>query len=268
MSKPEIEIKPLGSYFEIDNEGYLINPTSKEKIKEKWKPAILDLIEVYKTACGDFLVSIYIRGSVAKGESVEGVSDLDSFAYVDLTKITDIEVALKKFKEINYQVKSSKEKLENKYPFITHIEAEVIPLGRASKKNTIMIQSLCVYGKELHSPKLKIGKDLYNHRVGFENTFESFERFMKEQNSKDEIKKECSRLMKRLLRVGLEITMEKTNKYSRDLYKCYENFSQIYPEKEPEMREVLFLALNPTSDIKKIDEVLNSIGKFLEKKCN
>ena len=30
-----VEIEPRGSYFEVDEEGYLINPASEEKIQEK-----------------------------------------------------------------------------------------------------------------------------------------------------------------------------------------------------------------------------------------
>jgi len=43
-----IEIKPMGSYFEVDEEGYLINPASLNKVQEKWKPVLDDVVEVYK----------------------------------------------------------------------------------------------------------------------------------------------------------------------------------------------------------------------------
>ncbi|MEZ4103650.1 MAG: hypothetical protein R3B55_03850 [Candidatus Paceibacterota bacterium] len=43
-----------------------------------------DVVEVYKKHFGDKLINVYVRGSVVKGQAVEGVSDLNSFAYVDL----------------------------------------------------------------------------------------------------------------------------------------------------------------------------------------
>ena len=84
--KDIIEIKPTGSYFGIDKEGYLINPASEDKLQEQWKPAIDDLVEAYKENHGEHLESIYVRGSVAKGKAIDYVSDIDVFAYVNLPK--------------------------------------------------------------------------------------------------------------------------------------------------------------------------------------
>jgi len=69
--------------------------------------------------------------------------------------------------------------------------------------------------------------------------------------------------MKGLLRVGFELTMERSQKYTRDLYRCYETFAEYYPEKEPEMREVLDLALNPTADKEKMKQIMENFGAWL-----
>ena len=69
--------------------------------------------------------------------------------------------------------------------------------------------------------------------------------------------------MKGILRTSLEILIEKSGKYSRDLYPCYELFSEFYPDKESQMREVLYLALNPTDDVKKIEDIIDGIGMWL-----
>jgi hypothetical protein len=72
-----IEIQPKGSYFETDEEGFLISPASIEKIQEEWKPVIDDVVKAYQEAYGDKLRAVYVRGSVAKGEAIENVSDLN-----------------------------------------------------------------------------------------------------------------------------------------------------------------------------------------------
>ena len=76
-----IEIRKTGSYFDTDSEGYLINPASMTKIQEEWKPIVNDVVKTYKEQFGDDLISVYLRGSVSKGEAVAGISDIDSFAY-------------------------------------------------------------------------------------------------------------------------------------------------------------------------------------------
>lgn len=71
-----INIQPTGSYFEVDRKGYLVNPASKDKLQDEWKPAIDDVVEAYKENFGENLKSVYIRGSVAKGKAIEYVSDI------------------------------------------------------------------------------------------------------------------------------------------------------------------------------------------------
>lgn len=43
-TKNKIEVQPKGSYFQTDVDGFLINPTSMEKVQEKWKPIIDDVV--------------------------------------------------------------------------------------------------------------------------------------------------------------------------------------------------------------------------------
>ena len=81
-----IEIKPIGSYFEVDKDGYIVNPAAIDKIQQKWKPVIDAVSTSYQKIFGDKLKNVYIRGSVAKGQAVDNVSDIDTFAYVDLEK--------------------------------------------------------------------------------------------------------------------------------------------------------------------------------------
>ena len=248
----KIKIKPTGSYFEVDEDGYLINPASLDKVQEKWKPVLDDVVEVYKKHFGDKLINVYVRGSVPKGQAVEGVSDLDSFAYVDLK---DEEI------ENGWQSESRKE-LKEKYPFVEDFEihAESLP----ENPGFIISQSLCLYGKEIEVEKRRPGNDMILH-IANDERYENAEKWFREVDlsSEEKIKNKCVWLMKNVLRSGFEITMERSKRYTRDLYLCYKDFSEYYPDKEPLMREVLDLALNPVSDIEKILEVKNKIAPFL-----
>ena len=254
-SLSKIEIKPTGSYFEIDKEGYVINPASLEKIQDEWKPLIEDIINVYKKVYGEHLKQVYIRGSVAKGEAVKGLSDIDTFAYVDQSS--------EHLKEYNIDREILKN-LKQKYNFVEDIEMGASPLADIPDDYIILNQSVCVYGEPIEIPKLKPGKEMAIHAYGFHNRFLWFEKFLKKEGeTDDEIKKDCVWLMKGLLRVGFELTMDREQKYTRDLYRCYETFSKYYPEKGSEMLEVLDLALNPTSDKNEIKKVMDNLGQWL-----
>ena len=79
-------------------------------------------ISFYKSELGEKLHSVYIRGSIAKGEGIDYVSDLDSFAVIqgeagDEPKSLDIF-----HKEIS-----------EKYPFCTHVEISLIKIEDIKK---------------------------------------------------------------------------------------------------------------------------------------
>lgn len=249
----EILIEPKGSYFETDTEGFLINPTTPEKIQEKWKPAIDSLIEAYKNQYSEKLKNVYIRGSVAKGEAIENVSDLDSFAYVEIEK-----------EKINYDWVDTVEKdLKEKYPFVEGFEISLSPIGSEKQDSIILNQSLCVYGTPVEIPKQKPGKDLAIHAPAIQNRLTKSLRFLEKEDNPENIKNHCVWAMKGLLRIGFEITMERSKKYTRDLYRCYETFSEYYPEKESEMKKILYLALNPTENKEELREIFENFGKWL-----
>ncbi len=249
----KIEIEPIGSYFDVDEDGYIINPTSQEKIQPQWRPVIDAVSEAYQKFFGNKLQNIYIRGSVAKGQAVEHISDIDSFAYVNMKQY-----------EIDYTWSEEAEKdIVEKYPFVQGVEFSVSPTGSAQNNYIILNQSLCVYGEPISIPRLKVGKGLAIHAPIFQKRLESFQRFFEQEKTEEEVKSHCVWQMKGLLRTGAEIVLEQSQKYTRDLYKCYEVFSEYYPEKEPEMREVLDLVLNPTSDKNKIKEIMDTLGMWL-----
>jgi hypothetical protein len=57
--------------------------------------------------------------------------------------------------------------------------------------------------------------------------------------------------------------MERDQTYTQDLYPSYEIFSEYYPEKQEEMRQVLELAVNFADDREKILEMIDGIGQWV-----
>jgi hypothetical protein len=256
-----MNIRKIESYLEIDKDGYIINPTSSKKFQEKWIPVIEEVKEEYLKHFGDNLVSVYIRGSVAKGEAIENISDVDSFALVSL-KDENIDIAWAK--EFNASVK-------NRYPYTAGVEIAAIPIDELSdrKADQIMIktQSVCVYGKDLAKEidPFKPGKDTAQHVRGIEREIDRTKKWLQDNHTNEDIRQRCTWLMKRILRSGFELVMERSQKYTRDLYPSYEEFAKYYPDKKEEMYEVLELAVNPTSNINKINKVLNGVGMWIVK---
>lgn len=255
----ENPIREVGRFFDVDSDGYLINPASKEKIQEEWQPVVNDIIDAYKTEYGDALHSVYIRGSVSKGEAVFGISDVDTFAYVTSKK-----------EEIKTDWMDSFEKeMVIKYPFAQGVELRVDPIEDAYNDRILILQSACIYGTDLNTeiPKIKVGKETLGHVYSFSKNLAWFDKWMIKSQEPEKIKKSCTWLMKRFLRTGFELTMEHAGLYTRDLYPGYKVFAEYYPEKEAEMKEVLYLALNPTDDLGIIKRIRDNLGVWLEEQA-
>lgn len=238
MQKNNIEIEPKGSYFEIDKDGFLINPASLDKIQEKWKPVVSEIINAYKDHLGDHLKSVYLRGSVAKGQAVEYISDVDTFCFVDVP-VEEIDTLWEK---------SVRNEIEKKFEFIEGVEFGFRTFANAYSKGILLNQAVCVYGESVATPKMKPDKQMMLHLPYLDERLGLVNAKIETANSEEKIKSVCIWFMKDMLRSGFELTMERSNRYTRDLYPCYKGFSEYYPDREAQMREILHFALNPTVD--------------------
>jgi hypothetical protein len=211
-------------------------------------------IAAYQKQYGEKLRHVVLRGSVAKGQAIERISDVDTFAYVDLSK-----------EEIsNEWTNAAEAELVARFPFASQIEIGVYPMSDIAKDVVMLNQAVVVWGDTIAVPKLKIGRDLALHAPRIHKRLSFMRKFLAEPQPESEIRNSCTWLAKGILRAGLELSMERAGRYSRDLYRCYETFAQVYPQKEAEMREALRLALNPTADIETLRGLVEGIGAWIE----
>src|SRR3989344_1347016 len=249
------EIKRVGGYLEIDKDGFIIKQASTERIPEKWKPVIEETVAAYKQHFGDDLVSVYVRGSVVKGEAIDGISDLDTIAIVSTSE--NISTA--------WGDKFSDEST-NKYPFIEKVEIlagtkeQAIDPKRAVRI-MLKIQAVCVYGKDVSAeiPPLKPNRESCQHFTSLQSEMQDTINFFENAwgTSESENEKKCAWIIKRILRTGFELVMECEQKYTRDLYPCYESFTSYYPDKKDSMYRTLEFAINPTGQKEKVLPILN-----------
>lgn len=250
------EIKNIGSYVQLDSEGFIINPSSKEKIQPEWTPVVDAVVAAYKEHGGANLASVYIRGSVAKGTAISFVSDIDTFAYAN-TSSSEIDTSW---------LDAAEKSIIKEFPFVTGVELSVDPIVEYQNDAIMLAQAVCVYGKDvaLALPKLRPGKDLVAHAYKLMQSFEWLRnRIQVIKGNTEEEKKASIWLGKLLLRSGFEITMNRSHCYTRDLYLCYEMFSKYYPEKEAEMRAALSMAINPTADVPMLEHTMDEFGVWL-----
>ncbi|MAZ49427.1 MAG: hypothetical protein CME65_12780 [Halobacteriovoraceae bacterium] len=81
----------------------------------------------------------------------------------------------------------------------------------------------------------------------------------------EELKANCMWIMRRLLRGSFDLVIERENRFTRDLYCCYESVSHYYPEREAKLRSVLVYALNPSEDYKEWKELVEDTCNWIVK---
>lgn len=258
-----IEVKKIGSVLPVDQNGHVVSKSSKDKIVHPWLEPVDMLKEAYIKNYGDKLHSVYIRGSIAKGAAIEGLSDIDSMAVIYESEHNFTKEWVNDFND----------KLKRLYPSVNGVEVVLIPyenlVDLSNKEYTwkrfaIKTQAACVYGEDLQDtlPDFRLGPDCIAHAYNLEKEINILLRQL-EELSPQSIRVKCSWIMKRVLRTGYEMVMQRERGYTRDLYSCYEGFARHYPEKSNDMWRALELALNPTPDKEELGAYLKSFGVWL-----
>jgi hypothetical protein len=254
-----IEIINTGGYISTDKNGFLLPRVDRDSIHKKWRPAVDDFLVFIQDFCKESVHSIYLRGSVAAGCAIEGISDVDFFLVVN-SALIDAEK-----KKIYKQA----DQINQRYPFITRFDVGFYTqdeILRKSERALIKLTSVCLYGENITEciKDLKPGKDVAVQIPTLEAEIrETANEIMLGKYNKETARIMCVWMMKRIVRSGFELTSARTQNFTRDLYKCWENFSYFYPEKREEMYEALNLAINPTHDTGKILKVMKGLGLWV-----
>ena len=64
---------PHGRYFEVDNDGYLVNDERPEYLVSKWREAAEFVTKSVLERFGPDVHSVWLRGSAARGLAIQGM---------------------------------------------------------------------------------------------------------------------------------------------------------------------------------------------------
>lgn len=236
-------IRRLGKYVEVDERGYLEKVADASNIEGRWSGAVEAAKRAYLDRWGEALHSIYVRGSVANGCAIEGVSDLDCVGVFEEGEFDG--------SEVDAWATEAEKALETRFPFVSGFELTCAPIGNVLIANSpdafvVKVEGACVHGEDLAG---RIGR--YKPGPGMALQARYFRRFLGVFVSEyprevgPEQQETLAWIMRRFLRLGMELVMEEEQRYTRDLYLCYESFAKHYPRKRDEMYRALGLAVNP-----------------------
>ena len=254
------ELKNIGDFVTVDNNGYLVKTVSLYSLQEELRPLIRECTSIILSIIGSNTHSIYIRGSVAKGTFLAGISDLDVFIVSrEIINSDLLKKVAKSFYEINEGWKS-----------VVGIEFSYMSASKLVKTKSPIYkyQTVCVYGDDLTPlmPSLRPGVDTTVHLLKIIDRVQESYPKVEEMTSQEEIKSFSIWIAKSLIRSSHELVAQDLRRFARDIYPCLEGASHFYPEQRELLRRTALVAIFGTTDKKALLEIMHEMQDFIEPK--
>jgi uncharacterized protein len=188
-------------------------------------------------------VRIYIRGSIPRGLAIKNVSDAD-FIYLSETNFDSADFDLENAAEANF-------------PIVKGLRIFRVDRARLDKIHYLQrrpyfhmllkTQSLFLSGDDVTRDiePFKIGPDMVSHVFSLANEFSRLPRWLEKDRERGvDQSMRHQWISRRIVRSGFEVTMDRSARFTRDLYLCYEQFAEFYPERSKQMYQVLINSVN------------------------
>lgn len=112
----------------VDSDGYILNKISINKIPNRYIEPVEFIKKILREVLGHNLHSIYIYGSVGRGNAIEGKSDID-FTVIVNNQPSDVE---------NKNLEQGKELFLKTYNFIPKIDFAIALLDDVLSENNLI----------------------------------------------------------------------------------------------------------------------------------
>lgn len=249
-----VEVKPIGTVYQTDSRGNLISQSSRDNIQSELWPVLDRVVEIYQEVLGSKLHSVYVRGTVSRGQAIPGISDIDTFAI--LKEHTSMDFDTDPWKPFYLE-------LQALAPGFNDIDFEVWSwekLSKPGRRLLLKVQSAWLWGEDLTltmSP-VSIDRELVSGlSMNIDQLIsEASERIQISDNPETWIKW----ITKAILRTGCVLVMEREQAFTRDLYPCWELFAKYYSDQADQMYQALVWYLNP--EIVSKEEMISYLDTF------
>jgi hypothetical protein len=242
-----IQPQRIGRFLSVDRLGYVQPDVAVDRIGSRWKP-LVDFVTRSLMKRTD-IRSIYLRGSIPRGLAIENLSDAD-FIYISESNFDHVDAVLEQAAKANFPFVQSLKLLRLGR---TELDKVHHPQRRPYFHMLLKTQSLFLAGDDIAKDiePFKPGPEMISHVFWLADEFRKTLILAPRVSSRvEEAQKAVVErsawqwISKRIVRSGFEITIDKNNRFTRDLYLCYESFAVSYPRLSDQMYRVLINSLN------------------------
>ncbi len=243
--------RALGRWFDLDAQGRIVNAASWSHVPEPVLPLMDAAAAVYRARFGDALHSAYVHGSVVLGDAVAGIADLDTFALVRAPGFV--------FWETPGWAEEETARLGTADGFLTAVDFgwasyhDDLDARNPTLAAIIATRALCIAGDDL-VPRLRPRRPGPDMLLDHRRIREQVDRLAAQVAGEEPYDPERVRAaLKRLLRVGFELVMEREGRYATGVYLACESFGRHRPEDAAAMCAALELYLDPQPSLATVE---------------
>lgn len=244
-----------GAFWPRTVEGYICNDCRGDRLQAPWSGLVTAWVAACRETFGDRLHSLYLRGSIPRGQGIPGLSDLDGIIVTHHPLEPTGLAALHHLSQA----------LSRRYLFCRRVEMLPLTPGEITDSQSALLatQGLHLWGEDLIPtlPPVRPGPDLISHlphlRQDLDRAMTRLRTFPRATVHQGPW------ICRRLVRSGFELVMTREGEFTRDLGLCAARFAAHYPAQAASMGLALALALNPTRDRAGLLLFLQQFGPWL-----
>lgn len=219
----------------LDSNSFILSEVSKDKILSEYRIVIAESIAALEATLPTVVHSVYIYGSVVRGNAVKGKSDLDVLI-VFKRKLTEREHgALDALQEdLSSQYKNLVREVGIADAACTYDEV-MDPANRYGWGAYLKILCVCVYGEDLtkHFGKFKVSPDI---AIGFNGDVSEAVQIavqkIADATTDEEAAKAAAMIARKLIRTCYMMVMTRAQIWTTRLNEQAELFLRYFPEKQ------------------------------------
>ncbi|OOP67733.1 nucleotidyltransferase domain-containing protein [Heyndrickxia oleronia] len=254
-------MRKLHAGYGLDPNGFIVSDVSRDKIDDAYITCIQESVERLKRLFHQQLHSVYVYGSVARGEAIVKKSDLDLIAMFE-TKL--ISVQLSELKQLAGELSQNYRSLVRDVGIaVADYDYTVDPTNYY--ENAFLKElCVCVYGEDMGE---KFGPYKLTSEIAIRfngDIYEALNRALKKlgTSSKEDFRTITQAFARKLIRTYYSMVMVRSQIWTTRLHEQSEVFIHHFPKKESIIRTLLNWIDEPPTNQEAVYELFKSEGDW------
>lgn len=256
-----IEIRKLHAGYGLDPNGFIVSDVSRDKIDDAYMTCIQESVERLKRLFHQQLHSVYVYGSVARGEAIVKKSDLDLIAMFE-TKLSSVQ--LSELKQLAGELSQNYRSLVRDVGIaVADYDYTVDPTNYY--ENAFLKElCVCVYGEDMGE---KFGPYKLTSEIAIRfngDIYEALNRALKKlgTSSKEDFRTITQAFARKLIRTYYSMVMVRSQIWTTRLHEQSEVFIHHFPKKASIIRTLLNWIDEPPTNQEAVYELFKSEGDW------